>query len=51
MIDFSRDKDNPREKQGIERDSERRSSLPISDERRIELNGDNNQPREKQGLE
>ena len=51
MIESNWDSDNSRKKQGIEWDIEGRSSLPLSDDRRIESNGDNNQPREKQGLE
>ena len=47
MIQSSWDKDNSREKQGIERDSEGRSSLPSSDNRRIEFNGDSYQSRER----
>ena len=45
MIQSNWDNDSSRRKQGIEWDSEGRSNLPLSDDRRIELNGDNYQPR------
>ena len=47
MIQSNWDNDNSRKKQGIEWDIEGRSSLPLSDDRRIEFNGDNYQPRER----
>ena len=47
MIQSSWDNDNSGKKQGIEWDIEGRSSLPLSDDRRIEFNGDNYQPRER----
>ena len=48
---FNEGNDQSREKQAIVLKIEGRSSLPLSDDRRIEFNGDNNQPREKQELE
>ena len=47
MIQSNLGNDNSRGKQGIEWHIEGRSSLPLSDDRRIEFNGDTYQLRER----